>query len=143
MSPAQVKDVGDAATALRAQLHRFHAAASEAWPGTIPPLNSHLMRALTEIAAWAALDGKRSLLPAECAGLRGLFLDPVLQAPPTPAPAAATAPVSPLLPEAAVSAVMGQLGAKGGASKSEKKIAAAKATLLKINAAKARTQSTG
>ena len=128
MSPSNLRSVAATALAAKSALWRFRDAANEVWPG-MPPINPHIFEALTGIALWAEKGGRAK---PELAGLRGLFLDPIVQAPPQPAP--------PPLAEASVAAVMGQLGTKGGASKSPRKLAAANATLAKIRAARALQQ---
>lgn len=110
---------------------RFREAASEVWPG-VPPINPALAQSLVNVALWAEKGGRG--MP-DITGLQGLFLEPSVRpaAPQTMEPLAV----------ASVSAVMGKLGSKGGASKSQRKIAAAHATLAKINAARAAKKAAG
>jgi hypothetical protein len=117
---------------LRTALQRFRYDAQELlWP-SLPEIHPPLIRALTDIAVWTT---KRGEAKPDHKGLRGLFIDPVTVAAPPPAP--------PPMPDDAVIAVMSKLGTKGGASKSDRKIAAAKATISKVNAARALKRAKG
>lgn len=135
MTSAQQASLLASTNKLRTALELFHYDALQIWP-TLPKINPSLSKALAEVAIWAAMGRKGDLDLKE--RLRGLFFDPITIAAAPPAP-----PAPPPLPDAAVIAVMSKLGTKGGASKSDRKIAAAKATISKVNAARAMKRAKG
>lgn len=134
MTSAQQASLLASTNKLRTALERFYDDAHQIWP-TLPEINPTLTKALTDVAIWASMGHKRDL---NLKGLRGLFYDPITIAAAPPAP-----PPPPPLSDDAVVAVMSKLGTKGGASKSDRKIAAAKATISKVNADRALKRAKG
>ena len=136
MTPAQQAALLSSTQKLRTALAHFRYDAHQRWP-TLPEINPTLARALTDVAVWVTKGCKGN---PDLKGLRGLFYDPITiaAAPPAPPP-----PPPPPLSDDAVVAVMSRLGTKGGASKSERKIAAAKATISKVNADRALKRAKG
>lgn len=128
MTPAQQAALLSSTQKLRTALANFRYEAHQRWPN-LPEINPTLAKALTDVAVWVTKGGKGE---PSLRGLAGLFYDPITIAAAPPAP-----PAPPPPGDAAIFAVMSKLGTKGGSSKSERKIAAAKATLSKVNAARA------